>query len=76
MDTLLRLRQMRDEIRLEVHLAGMEAKSRWEQLEPMIDRTERLAEDVSGVSRRALYEIMERVGHFRDSIRRESHPPH
>jgi hypothetical protein len=39
------LRGLRDEIRLKVHLAGMDAKSAWEELEP---RLEKLEKDLEG----------------------------
>lgn len=34
------LRTMRDEIRLKVHLGGMEAKDQWKKLEPELGRLE------------------------------------
>ena len=34
------LRQMADEVRLKVHLGGMEAKELWEKLEPKIAKFE------------------------------------
>lgn len=72
-ENLLKLRQLRDETRLDVHLAGMEAKSRWERLEGVIAQAEKLADDVSDVSRRALNDVVEKVRQFRDSMRREDH---
>lgn len=33
------LQQLRDEIRLKLHLASMDAKQEWERLEPQIDHT-------------------------------------
>lgn len=38
---LTQLRQARDEVRLKLHLAGMEARTAWEKLEPAVDDLER-----------------------------------
>lgn len=35
------LQRLRDEIRLKIHLAGMDAKSTWKELEPRVDKLER-----------------------------------
>lgn len=35
------LAQLRDEIRVKVHLAGLDARSAWQQLEPRLDELER-----------------------------------
>ncbi len=35
------LAQLRDEIRVKVHLAGLDAKSAWKELEPRLDELER-----------------------------------
>jgi hypothetical protein len=35
------LRGLRDEIVLKVHLAGMDAKSAWEELEPRLEKLEK-----------------------------------
>jgi hypothetical protein len=40
-DFLTQLRQTRDEMRLKLHLAGMEARTAWEKLEPAVDDLER-----------------------------------
>jgi hypothetical protein len=69
---LQRLLTLRDEIRLELHLAGMEARKKWEALEPKVQETERFAREVSDVSRRALDEVLERYRDFRDALRRSN----
>ncbi|MFO0564578.1 MAG: hypothetical protein U0263_02890 [Polyangiaceae bacterium] len=40
---LLELARLRDEIRLKLHLAGLEAKSAWKSLEPRLDALEQEA---------------------------------
>ncbi len=37
------LKKTRDELRLQMHLAGMEARATWEKLEPKVDELERKA---------------------------------
>ncbi|MFT3712201.1 MAG: hypothetical protein QM817_31540 [Archangium sp.] len=32
------LKSLRDELKLKIHLAGMEVRSEWEQLEPQLER--------------------------------------
>lgn len=42
------LRRLADQIRLELHLAGMEAKDGWEKLEPRLRELERKVEAAGG----------------------------
>ena len=60
-DGLQRLKTLRDEIRLEIHLAGMEAKERWKELEPKVHDAERLAGE-------AIDELVVRVRALRDTL--------
>ncbi|WP_437276205.1 hypothetical protein WME90_33845 [Sorangium sp. So ce375] len=62
------LQTLRDEIRVRLHLAGMDAKDAWDKLEPRLLDAEKLAEDVSEASRNALREIVEKVKEFRSSL--------
>lgn len=39
------MRRLGDEIRVRLHLAGMEARSAWEKLEPRLEAFERKAEE-------------------------------
>ena len=77
-ERLEHLQTLRDEIRVDVHLAGMELKQRWQELEPKMRDAERLAEDVSDVARDALDDIVERFRSFRDTLRarreQDAHP--
>jgi rubrerythrin len=69
-ENLGKLKTLRDEIRVDLHLAGMEAKDKWKEMEPKFREAERLVEDVSDVSRRALEEMVEHFKQFRESLRR------
>lgn len=62
------LRRMADEIRLKIHLAGMEARDTWNELEPKLRDLEHRAEaatsDVMDDLRERLSKLLERVrGH-------------
>ena len=64
------LRALRDEIRLELHLAGMEAKEAWKRLEPRIrDAEGKVERSVSSATHAALRELTESVREFRASLR-------
>ncbi len=71
-----RLRSLRDEVRLELHLAGMEAKDLWQRLEPALDDAKRLADDVTEPSRLAMEELIEKVEKFRRTIARRENRQH
>ena len=68
-ENLGRLKTLRDEIRVDIHLAGMEARDKWKELEPVVRDAEKLAEDVTDVSRRAMEDLVEKFRHFRESVR-------
>lgn len=70
---LAELKKMRDEIRLKLHLAGMDAKERWQKLEPKVEEIERKleagGEEILGATNklfeevgRAFREFAERIG--------------
>ncbi len=60
------VRALRDEVRLKLHLAGMDLKEEWEHLEPQIDRAINNAAHVSGEAvadlKRRLTEFRKRLG--------------
>lgn len=67
------LKTMRDEIKVRLHLAGMEAKTRWnEDLEPRLAEIEGqikgAGERVSEAARTSLGELTEAVKGFRASL--------
>lgn len=68
-DNLFKLKTLRDEIRVELHLAGMEAKDKFKEIEPLVKNAEKLAGDVSEVSRHAMAEILEKFEQFRRNIK-------
>jgi hypothetical protein len=67
-ESLASLRTMRDEIRVKVHLAGMEAKEQWRQLEPHLAEIEQAAVQVTETTRAAMEDAVRRLRTFLDSL--------
>jgi hypothetical protein len=68
-ENLGRIKTLRDEIRVDIHLASMDAKDKWKELEPVMRDAEKLADEVTDVSRRTMEELVEKFRHFRESVR-------
>lgn len=68
------LRRLRDEVRLDMHLASMDAKDKWRELEPRVMDAENLAKDITEASRKALQEVIDSVRRFRESLSPPHHP--
>ena len=67
--SLEQLETLRDEVRVRVHLAGMELKDEWTKLEPrLIDAERRAMSDISEASRHALSEVIEKLEKLRASM--------
>jgi hypothetical protein len=62
------LRALRDEIRLQVHLAGMEVKDRWRALEPELEKVERQLDRADAGARELARDLTKRFKAFRDSL--------
>jgi ElaB/YqjD/DUF883 family membrane-anchored ribosome-binding protein len=63
------LQTLRDEVRVKLHLAGLDAKRRWEKLEPEIEAAIKHARgDVSDAARKAVHESAEALQKLRDSL--------
>jgi predicted transcriptional regulator len=65
---LERLQTLRDEVRVRVHLGGMELKDQWRKLEPHLGEVEKKAEEASEASRVAIHEALNRLETFRASL--------
>ena len=61
------VRALRDEVRLKLHLAGMDLKQEWENLEPQLDRAINSAVQVSG---EAVTELRRQLSEFRNRLGR------
>ncbi len=66
------LTQMRDEIRVKLHLAGMDAKDAWRDLEPKLDKLEQNAtaegEHIADATLALAQNLSEAVRKFRDRL--------
>lgn len=78
--TLASLHLVRDEVRLQIHLAGMEAKEKWHEMEGQLeavakrlqhkgDNAAKLIDDTRENARGALEDLKVRVELFRESIK-------
>jgi hypothetical protein len=63
------LRRLRDEIRLELHLASMEAKDTWKKLEPRLGELERAARTTTQASRAAVNTLLHELAVLRDQLK-------
>jgi hypothetical protein len=59
------LRTLRDELRVRIHLAGMEARTQWEKLD---HDAEKLAARAERASTNALDDLIGKLKHLRDSL--------
>jgi hypothetical protein len=59
------LQTLRDEIRVKVHLAEMEAKDRWKRLEPEV---ERLLGKLETATERTVDRMMDKLRKLNDSL--------
>jgi hypothetical protein len=59
------LKTLRDEIRVDMKLAGMDLRDEWKKLEKRIPETTRLASDIKTLTVEALDEVLAEVRRFR-----------
>jgi F0F1-type ATP synthase membrane subunit b/b' len=66
--SLEELQTIRDELRVKVHLAGMEAKDKWKELEPNLEHAEDELKDAARKFRDALADLKSSFGTLRDKL--------
>ena len=66
---VVRLQMLRDEVRLKVHLANMDAKDEWTKLEQKIAEAERLANKASRDVESLIEELVTRIQSLNASLR-------
>lgn len=59
------IRALRDEVRLKLHLAGMDLRQEWEKLEPQLDRAMNSAAQVSS---EVVADLKKRLSEFRKRL--------
>ena len=67
--TMNLLRTLRDEIRVEVHLATMDTKRAWEALEPRLGEAERHMQRANEASKNVIEPVAEAFDAFMRSLR-------
>ncbi len=66
--TLGLMRTLRDEVRVKLHLAGMDAKEEWRKLEPHLTEVERTADEFSEATRAAVSEAVKKLSKLSASL--------
>ncbi len=66
---IARLRQLRDEIKVQAHLASMDAKDAWKKLEPSLAELEQKMGQVTDASRAKAQELLKRFAELRDRLK-------
>jgi hypothetical protein len=62
------LGRLRDEIRVQIHLGGMDAKKAWDELEPKLAEADRLAENVSEEAYKSAVDTLHKTKLFRSTL--------
>jgi hypothetical protein len=63
------LSTLKDELRVKVHLAGMDAKDTWRKLEPQLEKVEAAAEHANEATRTKLRKALRELEGFAAAIR-------
>lgn len=67
-ETLDQLRKLRDEVRVQAHLGGMEAKKAWDEFEPKLAEADRLAEKASEESLRKAVDALRKLKDYKRNL--------
>ncbi len=67
-NVLAELGRLRDEIRVQVHLAGMDLKKAWDELEPKLAEADRGAENMTEEAYRTAVESLKKAKLFHASL--------
>ncbi|WP_394827424.1 hypothetical protein [Pendulispora albinea] len=65
---LSQIQTLRDEVRVRLHLAGMEVKDEWQKLEPRVEEIERRAEEVTDATKTAVEDVLQKLSNLRKSL--------
>jgi chromosome segregation ATPase len=66
---MAQLRTIRDEIRLQLHLAGKDAQQAWQKLEPSLGDLEQKMGQVSDATKAKAQELLKRFSEMRDRMK-------
>jgi hypothetical protein len=62
------MRTLSDEVRVKLHLAGMDAKDEWRKLEPKLQEVERAASEATEATRTAIADVVRRLSKLTSSL--------
>ncbi len=65
---LTQLRQLRDELRVRIHLAGMDARDEWNKLEPKIEEAEKIAKDATTGAADMVRDVVKRLQRLNQQV--------
>jgi hypothetical protein len=68
-DAIAKLRMLRDQIRVDLHLAKMDARTRWGELEKRFQEVEHQARSRAAKSTRKVSQLIKDLEVFRDALR-------
>ncbi len=64
------LRELREDVRVQIHLGGLEVKDEWRRLEPRLEATlEKAAREITDASQKAIAEVTDAVRRLRQTLR-------
>ena len=66
--SVARLQTLRDEVRVRLHLGGLDLRDQWRKLEPHLEDVEKKAEELTDASRAAVADAVKRLEKFRSSL--------
>ena len=66
------LRTLRDEIRLQLHLAGKDAQEAWKKLEPSLGELEQKMGQVTDATKAKAQELLKRFGELRERVKQQT----
>ena len=70
------LKTLRDELRVQAHLGGMEAKDAWNKIEPAFDSLVQEATSVGYITVHAMTGVFKELKHFVSAVQHEERIQH
>jgi hypothetical protein len=67
-EKLNNMRAMRDELRVQVHLGGLDAKAQWNKLEPQLAALDHIADEVSDATDAAVTKVLKSLADLKASM--------
>ena len=74
-DALQTAKTLRDGIRVELHLASLDAQEKWKELEPRLGDAERFGDEISETARAAASRVASSFQEFKSALKRHSAAP-